>query len=313
MDQVSTLCRRRHLSRRTEEAYRFWIRRYILFHHKQHPRVLGPQGIAPFINDLAVSRHVAASTQSQALNAILFLYRDVLELEVGHLDGLRRVQRPSRIPVVLTVEEVRDTLRYMQGTPRLMAGLLYGAGLRVAECMTLRIKDFDFGAGTVTVRSGKGAKDRTTVLPRKLVQPLQRHLLQVVALYKRDVLQGRGYVPLPGALDRKYPNAARSIAWQFVFPSKVVRPCPETGRMLRWYASESTIQRAFKQALELAGVRKHASVHTLRHSFATHLLAQGTDIRTIQLLLGHRSLQTTMIYTHVEQATRHTTSPLDRL
>jgi site-specific recombinase XerD len=194
-----------------------------------------------------------------------------------------------------------------------MAGLLYGAGLRVAECMTLRIKDLDFGAGTVTVRNGKGAKDRTTVLPRKLVQPLQRHLLQVVALYKRDVLQGRGYVPLPGALDRKYPKTARSLAWQFVFPSKVVRPCPETGHMLRWHASESTIQRAFKQALELADVRKHASVHTLRHSFATHLLAEGTDIRTIQLLLGHRSLQTTMIYTHVEQATRHTTSPLDRL
>ncbi|HWU76863.1 MAG TPA: integron integrase [Rhodanobacter sp.] len=313
MDQVSALCRRRHLSRRTEEAYRFWIRRYILFHHKQHPRALGPQGITPFINDLAVNRQVAASTQSQALNAILFLYRDVLELDVGHLDGLRRVQRPSRIPVVLTVEEVRDTLCYMQGTPRLMAGLLYGAGLRVAECMTLRIKDLDFGSGTITVRSGKGAKDRTTVLPRKLAQPLQRHLLQVVALYKRDVLQGRGYVPLPGALDRKYPNASRSLAWQFVFPSKVVRPCPETGRMLRWHASESTIQRAFKQGLELAGVRKHASVHTLRHSFATHLLADGTDIRTIQLLLGHRSLQTTMIYTHVEQATRHTTSPLDRL
>jgi integron integrase len=313
MDQVSALCRRRHLSRRTEEAYRFWIRRYILFHHKQHPRVLGPLGITPFINDLAVNRQVAASTQSQALNAILFLYRDVLELEVGHLDGLRRVQRPSRIPVVLTVEEVRDTLRYMQGTSQLMAGLQYGAGLRVAECMTLRIKDLDFGSSTVTVRSGKGAKDRTTVLPRKLVQPLQRHLLQVVALYKRDVLQGRGYVPLPGALDRKYPHASRSLAWQFVFPSKVVRPCPETGRMLRWHASESTIQRAFKQGLELAGVRKHASVHTLRHSFATHLLAEGTDIRTIQLLLGHRSLQTTMIYTHVEQATRHTTSPLDRL
>lgn len=275
--------------------------------------MLGPQGIPPFINDLAVHRQVAASTQSQALNAILFLYRDVLELEIGHLDGLRRVQRPSRIPVVLTIEEVRDTLRLMQGTPRLMAGLLYGAGLRVTECVTLRIKDLDFGAGTVTVRSGKGAKDRTTVLPAKLIQPLQRHLLQVVALYKRDVLQGRGYVPLPGALDRKYPNAARSVAWQFVFPSKVVRPCPETGRMLRWHASESTIQRAFKQALELAGVRKHASVHTLRHSFATHLLAQGTDIRTIQLLLGHRSLQTTMIYTHVEQAMRHTTSPLDRL
>ena len=219
MDQVSAICRRRHLSRRTEEAYRFWIRRYILFHHKQHPRALGTQGIAPFVNHLAVDRKVAASTQSQALNAILFLYRDVLELEVGHLDGLRRVQRLSRIPVVLTIAEVRDTLAAMQGIPRLMAEVLYGAGLRVTECMTLRIKDLDFRAGTISVRSGKGAKDRNTVLPATLSQALQRHLLHVIALYKRDVSRGRGYVPLPGALHRKFPNAARSVAWQFVFPS----------------------------------------------------------------------------------------------
>ena len=313
MEQVSALCRQRHLSRRTEEAYRFWIRHYILFHHKQHPRSLGTEGIRPFVNHLAVDRKAAASTQSQALNAILFLYRDVLEMEVGHLDGLRRIQRPSKLPVVLTVEEVRETLTKMHGASQLMAEVLYGAGLRVTECMTLRIKDLDFRAGTITVRSGKGAKDRTTLLPTTLTQALQRHLLYVVALYKRDVSRGRGHVPLPGALHRKYPNAARSLTWQFVFPSKVVRPCPETGRLLRWHASESTIQRAFKQALEQAGVRKHASVHTLRHSFATHLLAQGTDIRTIQLLLGHRSLQTTMIYTHVDQVVRHTTSPLDRL
>ncbi|MEO6967855.1 MAG: integron integrase [Rhodanobacteraceae bacterium] len=313
MDQVSALCRRRHLSRRTEKAYRFWIRRYILFHHKQHPRALGTQGIAPFVNHLAVDRHVAASTQSQALNAILFLYRDVLEQEVGHLDGLRRVQRPSRLPVVLAVEEVRNTLAKMHGTPRLMAELLYGAGLRVTECMTLRVKDLDFRAGTITIRSGKGAKDRTTVLPTALRQTLQQHLLRVIALYKHDVHRGRGYVPLPGALHRKYPNASRSVAWQFVFPSRAVQPCPETGKLLRWHASPSTVQKAFKRALEQAGVHKHASVHTLRHSFATHLLAQGTDIRTIQLLLGHRNLQTTMIYTHVHQDVRYTTSPLDRL
>jgi len=313
MDQVSALCRRRHLSRRTEEAYRFWIRRYILFHDKQHPRILGPHGITAFVNHLATDRMVAASTQSQALNALLFLYRDVLEVDVGHLEGLRRVQRSSKIPVVMTVEEVRGTLALMQGTPRLMAEVLYGAGLRVAECMTLRIKDVDFRAKTLTIRSGKGAKDRTTLLPAKLMHPLEQHLVRVIALYKQDVRNGRGYVSLPGALHRKYPNAARSVAWQFVFPSKVVRPCPQTGRLLRWHASESTVQKAFKRALEQAGVRKHASVHTLRHSFATHLLAQGTDIRTIQLLLGHRSLQTTMIYTHVHQIVRHTTSPLDRL
>jgi len=313
MDQVSALCRRRHLSRRTEEAYRFWIRRYILFHHKQHPRELGALGIAPFVNHLAVVRNVAASTQSQALNALLFLYRDVLEMEVGHLDGLRRVQRPSRLPVVLTVEEVRDSLAMMCGTPRLMAEVLYGAGLRVTECVTLRIKDLDFRSDTITVRSGKGAKDRTTLMPLLLKQALQQHLLRVMALYKQDVRAGRGHVPLPGSLHRKYPNASRSVAWQFVFPSRVVRPCPDTGKLLRWHASEATIQRAFKRALERAGVRKHASVHTLRHSFATHLLAQGTIIRTIQHLLGHRSVQTMMIYTHVHQDIRHTTSPLDRL
>jgi integron integrase len=313
MDQVSAVCRRRHLSRRTEGAYRFWIRRYIFFHGKQHPRIVGTAGITSFINHLAIDRHVSASTQTQALGSLLFLYRDVLETEVGHLDGLRRVQRLARIPVVLTVDEVRDVLSKMSGTYRLMADLLYGAGLRVNECVTLRIKDLDFRARTITVRSGKGGKDRTTLLPASLVRSLQQHLLRVVALYKQDVACGRGHVPLPGALHRKYPNAARSVAWQFVFPSSVVRPCPETGRLLRWHAAESGVQKAFKRALVQANVHKHAGVHTLRHSFATHLLAQGVDIRTIQLLLGHKSLQTTMIYTHVEQSVRCTTSPLDRL
>lgn len=310
---MSAICRRRHFSRRTEEAYRFWIRSYILFHRKQHPKTLGVAGIVPFLNYLAAERKVAASTQSQVLSALLFLYRDVLQIDVGHLQGLRRVQRKVRLPVVLTVDEVRDVLAEMQGTPRLMAELLYGAGLRVMECMTLRLKDLDFRSGTITVRNGKGAKDRTTLLPTRLTQPLQRHVLGVIGLYKQDVRSGRGYVPLPGALHRKYPQAARSISWQFLFPSTVIRPCPETDRPLRWHASESSVQKPFKLALERAGVHKHAGVHALRHSFATHLLAQGTDIRTIQLLLGHKNLQTTMIYTHVQQALRKTTSPLDRL
>jgi integron integrase len=313
MDQVSATCRRRHLSRCTEAAYRFWIRRYIFFHARQHPRSVGTAGIVPFINHLANKCGVSASTQSVALGSVLFLYRDVLAMAVDHLDGIRRVQRLARIPVVLTIDEVRDVLSQMSGTRRLMADLLYGAGLRVSECITLRIKDLDFRAGTITVRSGKGGKDRTTLLPTKLAQPLQQHLFRVIALYKQDVACGRGYVALPGALHRKYPNAARSVAWQFVFPSTLVQPCPETGRLLRWHASAATVQRAFKQALDRAGVHKHAGVHTLRHSFATHLLAQGVDIRTIQLLLGHKNLQTTMIYTHVEQTLRHTVSPLDRL
>ena len=274
---------------------------------------MGPEGIVSFINHLAVDGRVAASTQSQALNAVLLLYRDVLEIDVGHLDGLRRVQRPSRLPVVLAVDEVREVLSHMRGTPKLMAELLYGAGLRVIECVTLRVKDLDFNARTLTIRNGKGGKDRTTLLPEALTLPLQRHLLGVIALYKDEVRLGRGFVPLPGALHRKYPAAARSISWQFVFPSRVLRPCPETSRLLRWHASEATVQKAFRQALERAGIRKHATVHSLRHSFATHLLAQGTDIRTIQLLLGHRNLQTTMIYTHVHQTVRNTMSPLDRL
>jgi len=313
MDRVSQVCRRRHLSRRTEDAYRYWIRRYIHFHAKKHPIDVGPVGITPFVNHLASDQRVAASTQSQALNALLFLYRDVLDIDVGQLQGLRRVQRPARLPTVLTVGEVRDVLAQLSGTPRLMAELLYGAGLRVTEAMTLRVKDLDLQAGTIHVRSGKGGKDRTSLLPLKLRATLQQHLLRVAALHKEDLARGRGHAPLPGALHRKYPGASRSLAWQFVFPSKTQRACPETTRWLRWHASETTVQRAFKRALATARVAKHASVHTLRHSFATHLLADGTDIRTIQLLLGHRSLKTTMIYTHVHQAIRETVSPLDRL
>lgn len=313
MDRVSQVCRRRHLSRRTEEAYRYWIRRYIYFHDKRHPVAIGAHGITPFINFLASEQNVAASTQSLALNALLFLYREVLDLEVGQLEGLKRIQRPARLPTVLSVGEVRDLLSYISGTPRLMAELLYGTGLRVTEAMTLRIKDLNLQSGTIHVRNGKGAKDRTTLLPLRLRESLQSHLLRVAALHKEDLSKGAGHVPLPGALHRKYPNASRSLGWQFVFPSKTQRACPETGRLLRWHASETTVQKAFRTALERAGIHKHASVHTLRHSFATHLLANGTDIRTIQLLLGHRNLKTTMIYTHVYQAVRDTVSPLDRL
>jgi len=313
MDQVSVVCRRRHFSRRTEEAYCFWIRRYIYFHQKQHPKLVGTDGIKPFINFLACEKNVAASTQSQALCALLLLYREVLELEVGHLDGLKRVQKMSRIPVVLSVEEVRAVLSNMLGTPRLMAEILYGSGLRVTEVITLRVKDIDFRSGILSIRNGKGAKDRTALLSKRVIEPFKQHLLRVAKLHKNDVAHGRGFAPLPGALHRKYPNANRTLAWQFVFPSSAIRACPETGRWLRWHTSDSTVQRAFKAALFRANIVKHASVHTLRHSFATHLLADGTDIRTIQLLLGHKNLNTTMIYTQVHQSVRNVISPLDRL
>lgn len=227
--------------------------------------------------------------------------------------GLKRVQRRHRVPVVLSQEEVRQILAQMEGKPRLMAELLYGTGLRVTECVTLRIKDIDLHAGSLTVRAGKGGKDRTTVFPSRLTDKLKAHLLKVAEQHKHDLGHGGGLAPMPSALARKYPAASSSLAWQFVFPSTVLRPWGETGRLARWHISDSTIQRAFRDALKQAGVTKHASVHTLRHSFATHLLAAGTDIRTIQLLLGHNSLQTTMIYTHIQEAMRQVVSPFDRL
>lgn len=243
----------------------------------------------------------------------MFLYQEVLKKDVGHLAGLKRVQRRHRVPVVLTRDEVKRVLDAMYGTPKLMAQLMYGCGLRVFECVTLRVKDIDFGTPSITVRSGKGAKDRTTVLPQQLAVPLQQHLMRVAIQHKRDSLRGAGHAPLPGALYRKYPNASGLFGWQFVFPSSVTRLWAPINREVRWHASDSTVQRAFREALHIAGIHKHAGVHTLRHSFATHLLASGTDIRTIQLLLGHRNLQTTMIYTHVLEATRQVTSPLDML
>jgi integron integrase len=269
--------------------------------------------VASFLNDLAVRRGVAASTQSQALNAIVFLYDAVLCQPLGEIANLQRVQRRHRVPIVLSVPEVQSVLSRMRGTTRLMALLMYGAGLRVTECMTLRIKDVEFDARRIVVRNGKGAKDRATLLPDRASADLQAHLARVLTLPKEDLLRGAGFAPMPGGLERKYPSASRSWAWQFVFPSAAQRPHPESGQLLRWHASDSTVQRAFRAALVDAGVAKHASVHTLRHSFATHLLHGGTDIRTIQLLLGHRNLQTTTIYTHVEQATRNIASPLDRL
>ena len=313
MDQVHAVCRRRHLSPRTEEAYRYWIRQFIFFHGKRHPRELREAEVTQFLNHLAVQRHVAASTQTQALNAIVFLYRDVLVTPLGEMGNLNRVQQRKRIPVVMASSEVSAVLSQMSGMTALMAQVMFGSGLRVEECCTLRVNDIDFVSSTINVRDGKGGKDRATVLPSRLQAGLQGHLLQVAQLHTDDRARGAGLAPLPGALERKYPKASESLAWQFAFPSSVCRPWGQSGRLARWHISPTTIQRAFRQAVAKAGILKHATVHTLRHSFATQLLASGTDIRTIQLLLGHRNLQTTMIYTHVLEVTRHVTSPLDRL
>lgn len=274
---------------------------------------MGTREVGAFLNHLAVSRKVASATQTQALNALVFLYRDVLDHPLERIEELKRVQHRKRLPVVLSPAEVAQVLGQMVGVTGLMARLIYGAGLRVNECCTLRVKDVDLSAGVIHVRAAKGAKDRSSVLPERLRSPLQAHLIKVAELHATDRLRGAGLAPLPNALERKYPLAASSLAWQFVFPSSAVRPWGKSGQQARWFMSPSTIQRAFRAALRKADIPKHASIHTLRHSFATHLLANGTDIRTIQLLLGHNNLQTTMIYTHVLQATRSVTSPLDVL
>lgn len=305
------MCKARHLSRETQAIYRHWVRRYLEFQQWDLVHAAEPAGVVAFLNQLADRQHMSVSSHLQALHALLFLFRHVLAIEVGTLQGLRRMRRPQRLPEVLSVEEVRATLNAMHGMPRLIAALLYGSGMRVGEGVALRVKDVDLRAGVVTVRAGKGAKDRATMLPRRLVRPMQQVMLRRLQLHRQDLLRGEGHAPMPDALDRKYPNASRLFAWQYVFASRVARRCPRTGHVLRWHVSPSTVQEAFKVALHEAGIHRHASLHVLRHSFATHLLAGGTDIRTIQQLLGHRHLDTTMIYTHVAQAARATRSPLD--
>ena len=274
---------------------------------------MGKVELEAFLNYLVTQRHLSASSQSQALNALFFMYKHVLEIEPGWLENLARVKRKQFLPTVLSANEVREVLTKMKGTPKLMAKLIYGTGMRVSECTQLRIKDIDFDLKTITVRHGKGGKDRTTLLPKKLVDPLQEHLLGVLSRHKDDCLKGAGYVPLPGALYKKYPKAARSLGWQYVFASSAIRLWPRTGQNVRWHCSASTPQRAFRRALEDTSITKHASIHTLRHCFATHLLQNGTDLRTIQTLLGHRNIKTTMIYTHIIKAEQNTLSPLDRL
>lgn len=299
LDQVRGVIRRKHYSLRTEQAYCDWIRRFILFHDKRHPSEMAESEITNFLTHLATQSNVAASTQNQALSALLFLYKEVLKREIGWLDGVERAKKPVRLPVVLTRDEVHNIFLHLRGTPRLMASLLYGSGLRLMECVRLRVKDVDLGYLRITVREGKGAKDRVTMLPVNLAEPLRRHLSKVKAQHEQDVQDGFGAVLLPSALARKFPNAERQWSWQYVFPSTRIGVDPRSGRKLRHHLAESVLQRALKDAVVASGISKPATCHSLRHSFATHLLENGYDIRTVQELLGHKDVSTTMIYTHV--------------
>jgi len=312
LERVRQTARARHMSPRTEKTYIGWIRRFILFHGKRHPTEMGEPEIARFLSSLATEGRVSASTQNQALSALLFLYQEVLDIKLKWLQGVVRARRPTRLPVVLSRAEVDAVLGHLRGVCWLMASLMYGAGLRVMECCRLRVKDVDLHRGEITVRDGKGAKDRVTLLPARLRTPLTAHLEGVSRLHRRDLTQGRGRAPLPGALILKYPSADREWGWQWVFPATRFYRDGDTRLFHRHHLHESVVQRAVKDAVRAARVAKPASCHTLRHSFATHLLESGYDIRTIQELLGHSDVGTTMIYTHVlNRGGRGVRSPLD--
>jgi integron integrase len=314
LDQVRQAIRIRHYSLRTEEAYVQWIRRFILFHNKRHPREMGTEEVTQFLSDLAVNHHVAASTQNQALSAILFLYQAVLNQEIGWVNDVVRAKRPKTLPVVLTREEVKSVLGCFPGTTWIMASLLYGSGLRLMECIRLRVKDVDFSYNHIVVRDGKGAKDRVTMLPLNVKDRLLQHLQGVRKLHTRDLKEGFGSIYLPYALEKKYPNANREWAWQYVFPAAKRSLDPRTGIERRHHVSKLVLQRAVKEAIRKAAIPKVASCHTFRHSFATHVLEAGYDIRTVQELLGHKDVSTTMIYTHVlNRGGRGVQSPIDLL
>ncbi len=299
LDQVRMTILIRHYSRRTEKAYTDWIRQFIRFHHKRHPAEMGGDEVQRFLTSLAVDRRLSASSQNQALSALLFLYKRVLRLDIGWIEGVVRAKRSRHIPVVLSRSEVRALLDQLDERRRLLGMLLYGAGLRVLECVRLRVKDVDFSRNEIVVRQGKGAKDRRTMLPAAVKEPLRRHLKQLRRGHERERRRGLGRVLLPRALARKYPNAEREWAWQYVFPATRVTVERQTGLPFRHHLHETVLQRAVRDAAIRAGLTKPATCHTLRHSFATHLLESGHDIRTVQELLGHRDVKTTMIYTHV--------------
>ncbi|PSN20633.1 integron integrase [filamentous cyanobacterium CCP5] len=311
LEQVREVMRLRHYAYRTEETYVHWIKRYILFHHKRHPREMGRDEIEAFLTDLAVSQQVAAATQNQALNAILFLYQKVLDIEITGINAVR-ASAPRNLPVVLTPAEALAIIQRMEGPHQLVAKLLYGSGLRLSEALRLRIKDVDFAQLQIIVRDGKGRKNRVTMLPASAAVEIQDHLVGIRRQHQQDLGRGFGSVYLPFALERKYPNANRDWIWQYVFPAGRIVKDPRSGEMRRHHLHESGIQKALKQAVRSVGIAKKVGCHTFRHSFATHLLENGYDIRTIQELLGHKDVKTTMIYTHVlNRGGRGVRSPLD--
>ena len=312
LDQVTDIARFRHLSIRTEAAYRNWIKRFILFHGKRHPRELDAEAVRAFLTHLAVNEHVAASTQNQAFNALLFLYRQVLQMGALNIEGVERARQSRKLPVVFTKPEANAVIAQMRGVPQLIAGLLYGSGLRIMEAVRLRIKDLDFSREEITVRDGKGEQDRVTMLPRALKHRLTLQVLAVRKVHDYDLKRGHGAVHLPYALERKYKNAATNFVWQYVFPAAKLSIDPKSGKTGRHHVAEQNVQRAVKEALRAADVKKNGSCHAFRHSFATHLLENGYDIRTVQELLGHKDVRTTMIYTHVlNRGGRGVRSPLD--
>lgn len=314
LDQIRALIRTMHYSIRTEEAYLHWARRFILFHNKRHPSEMGKDEIEAFLTHLAVEGRVSASTQSQAKAALLFLYQRVLKVDVEWLKDIVAAKQPQRLATVLTMDEARAVLAHLKGDTWLVASILYGSGLRILECCRLRVLDVDFNMRQIVVRSGKGAKDRVTMLPGRLLEPLKSHLEMVKLQHERECELGRGDVYLPFALDRKYPNAAREWKWQYVFPAAGLSRDPRSGIFRRHHIDEQQVQRAVRIAAREAGIEKKTTPHTLRHSFATHLLQGGYDIRTVQELLGHKDIRTTMIYTHVlNRGGRGVNSPLDKL
>jgi integron integrase len=311
LDQVRDAIRMKHYAYRTEETYVQWIRRFILFHNKRHPKDMGTPEIEAFLTHLAVQGRVAASTQNQALNALLFLYRDVLKLELTEISAVR-AKRSQYLPTVLTKEEAKAVIQHIDGVPQLVVKLLYGCGLRLTEGLRLRVKDIDFAQQQIIVRDGKGSKSRVTMLPLSVTDALRDHLVSVKRQHEQDLGRGYGAVSLPFALERKYPNANREWAWQYVFPSGRIVKDPRSDLMCRHHLHESSVQKAVKQAVRVVKLSKRVSCHTFRHSFATHLLQNGYDIRTIQELLGHKDVKTTMIYTHVLNRGGHgVRSPLD--